>query len=109
MSGPPLPRNYYYAEVAVAPGAVNQEVNLSTLLEVGQKSPRWQRQARYLTITTTVNLTLRINSTSEEEITVDTTDGFTLPVGAMEIEKLYFSHTGASSALGAAAVTIFAT
>ena len=108
MSGPPLPRDYYYAEIAVLPGAVNQAVDLSALLEIGQNT-RWQRQARYLTIVTTVNLTLRINSPTEEEITVDSTDGFTLPVGAMEIEKLYFSHCGASSGSGAAAITIFAT
>ena len=108
MAGPPLPRDYYYAEVAVPTGAVNQQVDLSALLAVGQ-NPRWQRQARYLTVATTVDLTMRINSTTANVITVDTTDGFQVPVAAMEIVKLFFSHTGASSASGAAAVTVFAT
>jgi len=104
----PLPRDYYNNEVTVIVGAANQEVDLAAALDI-EANPRWQRLARYLHITTDVALTMRINKTTADLITVDTTDGITLPVNAMEIEKLYFTHPIASSALGTATVVIFAT
>jgi len=61
---------------------------------------------RWLYITTDVAVTVKINSTSAHSITVGTTSGITVPAGVMAINKLYFSHTGASSASGDATVTI---
>lgn len=98
---------YYHAGLTVASGAVDQQVAVLTSLYTAGRDPV-TAAATYLTIATDVAVTVKINATTATEITVGTTDGFTLPGGVMSISNLYFSHTGASSGSGDATVEIFA-
>ncbi len=100
-------RHYYWHTVTVNVGAVNQAVAILTdLLAAGRD--QIIGSATWLKVTTDVQITMRINSTTADEITVGTTSGIEVPEGVMAIDNLYLSHTGASSGAGAASVVIFA-
>lgn len=100
-------KHYYNRQATVTTGAVNQEVDLLAAIIVEGRD-KTIGAATYLTVTTDVEVTMKINLTTADSITVDTTDGHTVPGGVMSISKLYFTHTGASSGSGDATVTIFA-
>ena len=100
---------YYRASVVVTIGAVNQHVDLYALMVAALSQDRYIPQPHYLHVETTVDVTLRINRTGAQEISVTAASGLTIdPAAELDMTHLYFSHTGASSALGDATVTIFA-
>ena len=97
---------YYYGSTLVSVGAVDQEVDvLAGIAPVLGFTPA----PNYLNVETDVDLTVRINHTSAAEIPVTAAAGLTIVAGAqLEIHRLYFTHSGASSALGDATVTVLA-
>lgn len=98
---------YYNGSLTVAVGASDQAVDiLGALVSAGRD--RIKAAASYLKVVTDIAITMKINNTSATAVTVDTTDGVEIPAGVMSISKVYFTHTGASSASGNATVEIFA-
>lgn len=106
--GANLSTTYYNRTATVNVGAVNQEVDISAALTaLGRKDA--VGPARFLRLSSDITCTVKLNATDADVITL--TGGaaaMEIPLNVMVILKLYFSHTGASSASGAASVKIFA-
>ena len=98
---------YYRKSVTVIVGASDQLVDLLGALETAGRNQAIG-PARYLVVETDVDITMRINDATLDEIPGVATAGVTIPLNVMAVSRLYFTHAGASSALGDATVTIFA-
>lgn len=98
---------YYYDTITVPMGAADQLLDILAALEALGRN-KAIGPARYVAIETDVSIMVKFNDTSLAEVPVLSTAARIIPANAMAISRLYFSHTGASSALGDATVTILA-
>lgn len=104
---------YICKSVAVPIGAVNQEVDVATLLATAGRATGVQ-WAHWFFLSTDVDVTVRLNDSSADEISLTSANGLLNdaqgqpPYGAVRLMKLYLSHTGASSGSGDATVNLFA-
>jgi len=99
--------HYYYSTPFTVPmAAVDQVLDVrGGITPASTTTPAPNR----LVIATDIDITVKINCTSAAEIPVTAAAGLTIPADCrLEISKLYFSHMGASSALGDATVTVLA-
>ena len=102
-------QDYYRKTIVVTIGTADRLVDVGAALRAAWSDGRFTPAPTRLVIETTVDLTLKINETTADEITITAASGFTLPPEAeLEVSRLYFSHTGASSGSGDASVSIFA-
>lgn len=99
---------YIYKSITVNPGATDQLYNIDTALIAAGRAAADFDHAHHIELTTDVAITFKINSTSGDEIPLPTSGGFILEAGDMDVRRLYFTHTGASSGSGAATVKLWA-
>lgn len=94
---------YYFGTKSLSVGAVNEEVDLESLLSTRGSI----RPARYLWVESDLSITMRLNKNTADEITLETATAKSFD-DLLSIKKLFFTHTGASSSSGDATVEIFA-
>lgn len=97
---------YYAATETILGGVPNQLVDIQTALEALGRG-EGVGPARYLSVKTDVNVTVKINDVTATAILVTSTDPLVIPLYVMAIYRLYISHTGLCGA-GAASAVIFA-
>ena len=100
---------YINASVSVAHGTTDQEVDVNDLLTAAGRGSAVGNKARYCKITTDVDLLVRFNSTSADQVSVPSgTTGLTIPADAgLIIDALYLSYAG-TCGTSTATVTVFA-
>ena len=97
---------YYYSTETIVGGAPNVLVDIQTALEALGRG-EGVGPARYLTVKTDTNITVKVNAVTAAAIVVTATAPLTIPYNVMAIYRLYVSHSGACGA-GSASVIIFA-
>lgn len=109
LSGSPARRDteYYYAQIDVPVGAVNQVLDIYAAL-VAQGRESTMGHARYVTLQTDVDITVKVNRSTAQAIPLTGTDGLSWLWQVLQVDKVYFTHTSASSAEGDATVAVFA-
>ena len=104
---------YYEASLTVPTGAEDQELDLHAALATLGRDPNNEGVSTagvpvFIRLKTDVAITWKINDTALAAMPLTVATGATLPADIMKISKLYFTHTGASSASGDASVEILA-
>jgi len=93
---------YVSTTISVVDGIANQAYDLRAALDA---KGGWNG-ARYLKIASTLTITMRVNSTAADQITIGTTAIVLDDI--LTINDLYFTHAGGASGTGNATVTLLA-